>query len=138
MIFRPCGQAPSHWPHSRQSEAFPPSAVALSTNSYYAPLADGSCHDWIEFHNVSDKPVNLKGCMLSDKAKTANKWSVPTDLILEPDGFGVIYLSGLDKVLAARCGLDCHMPETPGLCTGKGMARVLQDPILSDLAVKKL
>ena len=70
----------------------------MSTNSYYAPLADGSCHDWIEFHNVSDKPVNLKGCMLSDKAKTANKWSVPADLILEPDGYGVIYLSGLDKV----------------------------------------
>lgn len=70
----------------------------MSSNSYYAPAADGSCHDWIEFHNVSDKPVNLKGCMLSDKVRTANKWSIPTDLTLEPDGYGIVFLSGLDTV----------------------------------------
>ena len=49
---------------------------------------------------------------------------------------GGALLSGLDKVLAGRCGLDCHIPETPGLCTGKGMARILQDPVLSDLAIR--
>lgn len=51
---------------------------------------------------------------------------------------GGALLSGLDKVLASRCGLACHIPETPGLCTGKGMARVLQDAVLSDMAVKAL
>ena len=70
----------------------------MSTNSYYLPLADGSCHDWIEFHNISQSAVNLKGCMLSDKARTANKWKVMTDLVIQPDGYGLIILSGLDKV----------------------------------------
>ena len=51
---------------------------------------------------------------------------------------GGALLSGLDRVLASRCGLSCHIPETPGLCTGKGMARILQDPVLSDLAVRKM
>ena len=51
---------------------------------------------------------------------------------------GGALLSGLDKVLASRCGLACHFPETPGLCTGKGMAHILQDPVLSDMAVKAL
>ena len=36
----------------------------MSTNSYYAPLEDGSCYDWVEFHNVSEESVNLKGCLL--------------------------------------------------------------------------
>ena len=70
----------------------------MSTNSYYLPLADGSCHDWIEFHNISQSAVNLKGCMLSDKARTANKWKVMTDLVIQPGGYGLIILSGLDKV----------------------------------------
>ena len=57
-----------------------------------------------------------------------------TGLILTGGG---ALLSGLDKVLAERTGLACHMPETPGLCTGKGMARIIQDALLSELAVRK-
>ena len=45
-------------------------------------------------------------------------------------------LSGLDAVLDERCGLPCHRPETPGMCTFKGMARILQDRKLSDLTVR--
>ncbi len=70
----------------------------MSTNSYYLPMDDGKCYDWIEFHNISDEAVNLKGYMISDKARTANKWKVPSDLVIQPGGYGIIYLSGLDKV----------------------------------------
>ncbi len=70
----------------------------MSTNSYYAPLEDGSCYDWVEFHNTSRETVNLKGCLLSDNVRMADKWSIPADLILPPDGYGLVYLSGLDKV----------------------------------------
>ena len=70
----------------------------MSRNSYYAPLPDGSCCDWVEFHNTSDKPLNLRNCLLSDSVRMANKWRIPTDMILEPDGYGIVYLSGLDKV----------------------------------------
>lgn len=49
---------------------------------------------------------------------------------------GGALLSGLDSVLDERCGLPCHRPETPGMCTFKGMARILQDRKLSDLTVR--
>ena len=49
---------------------------------------------------------------------------------------GGALLSGLDAVLDERCGLPCHRPDTPGLCTFKGMARILQDGRLSDLTVR--
>lgn len=70
----------------------------MSVNSYYAPLPDGSCCDWVEFYNPSQQAVNLKGCMLSDNERRANKWSISTDFVLEAGGYGVIYLSGRDTV----------------------------------------
>ena len=70
----------------------------MSANSYYAPLPDGSCYDWIELYNASGETVNLKGCMLSDNLKLAKKWVIPSDLPLEPHGYCLIYLSGLNKV----------------------------------------
>ena len=70
----------------------------MSVNSYYLPAEDGSCYDWIEFRNLSDEAVNLKDCMLSDNARTANKWKIPSDFVIEPDGYGIIFLSGLDTV----------------------------------------
>ena len=70
----------------------------MPVNSYYAPLPDGSCCDWVELYNSSQKPVNLKGCMLSDNERLANKWKIPTDFILEAGGYGIIYLSGRNTV----------------------------------------
>ena len=70
----------------------------MSVNTYYAPLPDGSCGDWVELYNASDEAVNLKGCMFSDSARLGNRWQVPTDWILEPKTYGILYLSGLDKV----------------------------------------
>lgn len=50
---------------------------------------------------------------------------------------GGALLSGLDKVLAERCALPCRIPESPMLCTAKGMAKILQDEQLSELSVRK-
>ena len=49
---------------------------------------------------------------------------------------GGALLSGLDTVLDERCGLPCHRPETPGMCTFKGMARILQDKRLSEMILR--
>ena len=49
---------------------------------------------------------------------------------------GGALLSGLDSVLDERCSLPCHRPETPGMCTFKGMARILQDEKLSGMTVR--
>lgn len=75
----------------------------MSSNNYYAQLPDGSCYDWVEFYNSSDKAVNLKGAMLSDSAGTADSWSFTTDFILEPGGYGIVYLSGLNTVNDDGC-----------------------------------
>ena len=72
---------------------------------------------------VQDAPDELSADLLN------------TGLVLTGGG---ALLSGLDKVLASRCGLACHIPETPALCTGKGMARIIQDPILSEAVIRKV
>lgn len=51
---------------------------------------------------------------------------------------GGALLSGLDTVLDEQCALPCHRPETPGLCTFKGMARILQDKKLSDMLIRPM
>ena len=70
----------------------------MSLNNFYAPLQDGSYYDWIEFYNTSDEAINLKGALLSDNSNAPDKWSVPTDFIIEPHSYGVIYTSGLNTV----------------------------------------
>ncbi len=70
----------------------------ISLNNYYAPLEDGSCYDWIELYNSSDNAINLKGALLSDNLNIPDKWSVPTDLIVEAHSYAIIYASGLNKV----------------------------------------
>lgn len=66
----------------------------------------------------------------------------PEELSADLDKNGLILtgggalLSGLDTVLDEMCALPCHRPETPGLCTFKGMARILQDKRLSELLVR--
>jgi len=51
---------------------------------------------------------------------------------------GGALLSGLDKVLAERCGVETHLPETPSLCSAKGMMRILQDQELAERMVNPL
>ena len=50
---------------------------------------------------------------------------------------GGALLSGLDSALSQRLGIRCVVAETPMLCTGKGMARVLQDGELSDMLISQ-
>ena len=68
----------------------------MSANSYYLPLPDKTCCDWVEFYNSSEETLNLKGCFLSDNGKMPRKWEVPTDFEIAPGDYGIIYLSGLN------------------------------------------
>ena len=70
----------------------------MSRNTCYAPLSDGSCCDWVEIQNASSRQVNLKNWSLSDSTGDARKWKVPTDYVIAPGEYGVIYLSGKDTV----------------------------------------
>ncbi len=75
----------------------------MSRNSCFAPLSDGSCCDWIELHNPTDAPVDVRGWFLSDDDRRLRKWEFTESLVIEPDGFAVVYLSGLDCVDDSGC-----------------------------------
>ena len=49
---------------------------------------------------------------------------------------GGALLSGLDAFMNQQTGLKCAVAETPSLCVGQGMARILRDEALSDQLIK--
>ncbi len=50
--------------------------------------------DWIELQNVSDQPVDLSGCFLSDNPKNPRKWRIPDATSLQP---GAVLLVWADE-----------------------------------------
>jgi len=66
-------------------------------NAYLLEDEDGDYSDWVELHNISPEPVNLKGWYLSDERTFLNKWMFSASYILNPGEHLVIYLSGKDR-----------------------------------------
>jgi len=66
-------------------------------NAYLLEDEDGDYSDWVELHNISPEPVNLKGWYLSDERTFLNKWMFSASYILNPGKHLVIYLSGKDR-----------------------------------------
>lgn len=58
-------------------------------------LADGfgEFPDWVELHNITDRPVDLAGWCLSDDSADPQKWMIP-QLVLQPGERKVIFCSG--------------------------------------------
>ena len=50
--------------------------------------------DWIELGNVTDSTIDLGGFFLSDDADNSTRWRIPNGLMLEPNGYVVVYASG--------------------------------------------
>ena len=61
----------------------------MSANTAY-PNADGRVCDWIEIHNVSDKPFNVSGYRLSDDV-TRSRYAFPVGTVIPADGYIVVY-----------------------------------------------
>jgi hypothetical protein len=68
----------------------------LASNALGQPDDDGDREDWIELHNPSGAPVNLRGWSLTDDAEDSGKWTFP-EVYLEPGGLLVVYASGKDR-----------------------------------------
>lgn len=68
----------------------------MSDNTGVFPDANRAYWDWIEIHNPADAAVNLQGYGLADIQPRPNPWTFP-DLLLQPDGFLVVYASGLGR-----------------------------------------
>lgn len=54
--------------------------------------------DWIELYNTSDNPVNLKGWFISDKEAKPGKWEIKNDLIIDGNGYLILWCSGRDTI----------------------------------------
>ncbi len=54
---------------------------------------NGNFSDWIEIHNSSDTPINLKKYSLSDEANNLSKWDFP-EIIIEPNEYLIVFAAG--------------------------------------------
>ncbi len=67
---------------------------ASNLNSF--PDLNQKYEDWIEVHNTTDAPVDISNWGLSDKETKPLKWLFPTNTILGPDDYLVVWCSGRD------------------------------------------
>lgn len=65
----------------------------MSSNSKFSPV-DDKFYDLVEIYNGTDKPIDLSGYYLSDKKTEPQRYRFP-EYVLEPDGYFVVYCSGL-------------------------------------------
>jgi hypothetical protein len=53
--------------------------------------ADGLFQDWFELFNPNEVPVDLTGFYLTDNLSVPTKWSVPTNTVIGPRGFLLVW-----------------------------------------------
>jgi hypothetical protein len=68
---------------------------AAATNAAFLD-EDGDSSDWLELHNASSEPINLKGWTLSDNPNKPYLWTLP-DITLAPGAYRVVWASDKDR-----------------------------------------
>ena len=64
--------------------------MAANTNSITDP--QGDYEDWLELHNITDKPIVLTGMYLTDKIDNLKKWEFPHDTTISARGYLIVWL----------------------------------------------
>ena len=64
--------------------------MAANTQSITDP--QGDYEDWLELHNITDKPVVLTGMYLTDKTDNLKKWAFPDDTTIPAGGYLIVWL----------------------------------------------
>ncbi len=64
--------------------------MAANTQSITDP--QGDYDDWLELHNITDKPVVLTGMYLTDKTDNLKKWEFPDDTTIPARGYLIVWL----------------------------------------------
>ncbi len=68
--------------------------ILASNNSInYDPIYFNFC-DWIEIYNDDSSPINLKGYTITDDINIPDKYRLDFTLIIDPDGYGVLWADG--------------------------------------------
>ncbi len=57
----------------------------------FADPLDGLFQDWFELYNPNDVAVNLSGFQLTDDFTDPNRWQIPTNTIIAPRGFLLVW-----------------------------------------------
>lgn len=68
----------------------------MPNNSGSIVAADGRRYPWAEIKNTSAEAANIKDYWLSDDELNTCKWQLP-DMILQPNGYAIVFFSGLDQ-----------------------------------------
>jgi len=57
----------------------------------FADLLDGRFQDWFELYNPNDITMDLSGFYLTDTLSTPTKWQIPTNTVIQPHGFLLVW-----------------------------------------------
>ena len=60
----------------------------------FADPLDNLFQDWFELYNPNDLPVNLSGYSLTDTLTLPAKWRIPSNTIIAPHGFLLVWADG--------------------------------------------
>ena len=77
--------------------------MASNTKSLTDP--QGQYEDWLELHNLSNKPVDLTGMYLTDKIDNLKKWVFPENTTIPAHGYLLVWL---DEDGKAEVGLHAN------------------------------
>ena len=69
---------------------------------------DSFFQDWIELFNPNDVAVNLSGFYLTDNLTLPNKWQIPTNTIIAPRGFLLVWADGETTQNGSGTNGDLH------------------------------
>jgi len=70
--------------------------------------ADGAFPDWFELFNPNTAEVNLSGYYLTDNFSQPAKWRIPTNTIIAPRGFLVVWADGQTTQNSGVPGTQLH------------------------------
>lgn len=63
----------------------------MAVNTRTIKDESGQFEDWIELKNNGTKPVDLSGMYLTDDLRNTRKWAFPTNSIISPGGFLMVW-----------------------------------------------
>ena len=77
-------------PRAKEAAVVINELMAVNTDSIVDPQGDHE--DWLELHNITDKPVLLTGMYLTDKIDNLTKWEFPENTRIPPRGYLIVWL----------------------------------------------
>ena len=69
----------------------------MAVNTRTLADEDRDFSDWIEIWNAGEQAISLGGWHLTDDARDLTKWTFPAGVVIEPNGFLIVFASGKDR-----------------------------------------